>query len=308
VPAVANSNSSTSISVEGFVAQTPGASNCNVNEIGADYFRTMGIPLVAGREFTRTDTSTAPKVAIVNEAFVRYYLPNQNPIGWRMARGTGDKIKLDTEIVGVVKDAKYSSVRETEPKRVFYMPYQQLQRQFWAYFYVRTAIEPEQIAPVIRREVAALDPHLPIRDLKTMEKQIEENLYAERLFSVLTGSFAGLATLLAAIGLYGVLAYNVTRRTREIGIRMALGAESRHVRGLVVREVVLMLVIGAAVGLASAAAAGRLVQSVLYGLKPWDPLVYVSATVLLGTIAVVAAYLPARRATSVDPTVALRYE
>jgi ABC-type antimicrobial peptide transport system permease subunit len=194
------------------------------------------------------------------------------------------------------------------PPRAYYTPYRQNKRQDDLFFYVRTAIEPAQIAAQIRREVAALDSNLPIRDLKTMQSQIEENLIAERLLSSLTGSFAGLATVLAAIGLYGVLAYNVSRRTREIGIRMALGAETGHVRGLVIREVAVMLAVGTAAGVAAAAGTGLLIRSQLYGLKYWDLSVYALATVILWAIALVAAYIPARRATNVDPMVALRYE
>jgi predicted lysophospholipase L1 biosynthesis ABC-type transport system permease subunit len=210
-------------------------------------------------------------------------------------------------IVGVVKDAKYSSIRE-EPPSTFYPALQQSTRWFQLHFYLRTAVPPETIGHLIQREVAALDPNLPIRDLKTMETQLEENTFAERLFSVLAGTFAGLATVLAAIGLYGVLAFNVARRTREIGIRMALGAESGHVRGLVVREVGLMLAIGTAAGAGLAAAAGKLVQSMLYEMKPWDATVYGAAALLLWLVALGAAYIPARRATTVDPMVALRYE
>jgi hypothetical protein len=191
-------------------------------------------------------------------------------------KAVASKVKPDIEIVGVVKDAKYADMREAPP-RALYLPYRQKKRQDALYFYLRTAIEPQQIAAQIRREVAALDSNLPIRDLKTMQAQIEENLFAERLLSSLTGSFAGLATLLAAIGLYGVLAYNVSRRTREIGIRMALGAEAGHVRGLVIREVAFMLAIGTAIGLGSAAGAGTLIRSQLYGLEYWDPTIYVSA-------------------------------
>jgi predicted permease len=267
----------------------------------------MGNPLIAGREFTRADTATSPRVAIVNETFVRHFLPSRNPIGMRAGRGTGDNVKLDTEIVGVVKDALYSSLRQAPP-RVFYTPYTQTTRQGGFYFYLRTGIEPSAVAGLVRREVAALDPYLPVRDLKTMEQQLEEQVFVERLFSALTGSFAGLATLLAAIGMYGVLAYNVARRTREIGVRMALGAPAGRVRGLVLRETSWMLGVGTAFGLASAAALGRLVQAMLFGLEPWDPAIYSGAAVALGAIALFAAYIPARRATRVDPVVALRHE
>jgi putative ABC transport system permease protein len=306
-PAIAGSTSSENITVPGYAPPTDEAADTNVDAVGADYFRTMGMPLIAGREFTPADNLAAPKVAVVNESFVRHFLPNQNPLGYHFGEGGGDKVKPNIEIVGVVKDAKYADMREAPP-RALYLPYRQNKRQDSLYFYVRTAIEPQQIAAQIRREVAALDSNLPIRDLKTMQAQIEENLFAERLLSSLTESFAGLATVLAAIGLYGVLAYNVARRTREIGIRMALGAEAGHVRGLVVREVAFMLAIGTAIGLGSAAGAGTLIRSQLYGLEYWDPTIYVSAAVVLWLIALAAAYIPTRRATNVDPMIALRDE
>ena len=306
-PAIAGTTNSQNITVEGYTPPTDDAADSNSDLVGPDYFRTMGTPLIAGREFTPADNLAAPKVGIVNEAFVRHFLANQNPLGRHIALSTGDKVKPDIEIVGVVKDAKYAEMREAPP-RAFYIPYRQMKRQYNLFFYLRTAIEPQQIGGQIRREVAALDSNLPIRDLKTMQNQIDENLIAERLLSSLTGSFAGLATLLAAIGLYGVLAYNVSRRTREIGIRMALGAETGHVRGLVIREVAIMLAIGTVAGLASAAGTGLLIRSQLYGLPYWDPSVYALATVILWAIALVAAYIPARRATNVDPMVALRYE
>jgi putative ABC transport system permease protein len=306
-PAIAGWNSSANVTVEGYVPSTDEAADSNIDEVGPDYFRTMGTPLIAGREFTSADNAAAPKVAIVNETFVRHFLANQSPLGRHFARGGGDKVKPDIEIVGVVKDAKYADMREAPP-RAYYTPYAQSKQQGDLFFYLRTAIEPTQIVGQIRREVAALDSNLPIRELKTMQNQIEENLFAERLLSQLTGSFAGLATVLAAIGLYGVLAYNVSRRTREIGIRMALGAETGHVRGLVIREVAVMLAIGTVAGLAAAAGVGLLIRSQLYGLRYWDLSVYTSATVTLWVIALVAAYIPARRATNVDPMVALRYE
>jgi predicted permease len=306
-PAIAGSRYMENITVAGYVPDTDEAADTSYNAVGPDYFRTMGMPLIAGREFTPADDLAAPKVAVVNEAFVRHFLPNQNPLGHHFARGGGDKVKPDIEIVGVVKDAKYADMREAPP-RTYYMPYRQNKRQGALYFYVRTAIDPRQIAAQIRREVAALDSNLPIRELKTMQNQIEENLFAERLLSSLTESFAGLATLLAAIGLYGVLAYNVSRRTREIGIRMALGAEASHVRGLVIGEVAFMLAIGTAIGLASAASAGTLIRSQLYGLQYWDPTIYASAAAIVWVIALAAAYIPTRRATNVDPMVALRDE
>jgi putative ABC transport system permease protein len=304
VPAIAGSTSSTTITVEGYQAGTDdGTINSDYSAVGADYFRTLGTPLAAGREFSSTDNPAALKVAIVNEAFAKQYFQNQNPLGRHLRRAD----KSEYEIVGVVRDAKYASMKEPPPP-VFYTSLSQAARFRGVFYYLRTEINPDQTASLIRREVAALDPAMPVRDMKTMEAQIDENTYNERLMSVLTGSFAGLATLLAAIGLYGVLAFNVARRTREIGIRMALGAEAAHVRGLVVREVMWMLAIGTAAGIGGAAAAGRVVQSYLYQMKAWDLLVYGSAAAVLWMIAVAAAYIPSRRATNVDPMVALRYE
>ncbi len=309
IPAIAGSNSSQNITVEGFTSQTDGDDNSSFNLVGPDYFRAMGIPLIAGREIIEADGPNAPKVAVVNEAFVRHFLPNQNPIGRRMAQGGGKDVKVDIEIVGVVKDTKYATLKEDQ-RTLFFLPYRQSKRQGALYFYVRTAIEPRQVIAQVRRIIAELDPNLPIRDIKTMDTQIEENLFAERLLSQLTVSFAGLATVLAAVGLYGVLAFNVARRTREIGIRMALGAEAGHVRGLVGREVAIMLGIGTVVGLGAAAGACRVLeqQKMLFGLKAWDPPIYASAALLLWMIAILAAYVPSRRATKVDPMVALRYE
>lgn len=307
VPAIAGSNSSGNMTVDGFTPRGDDDSQSSLNEVGPDYFRTMGMPLVAGREFTENDRVGAPKVAIVNEAFVKHFIGNRNPMGVGVYRGGGSNVKFDTTIVGVVKDARYSSLRDPIPP-VYYTPYAQSPRQRSLYFYVRTAIDPVQSASAIRGAVASLDPNLPIINMRTMQAQLDANMANERLLSMLTGAFAGLATLLAAIGLYGVLAFNVARRTREIGIRMALGASAPQVRRLVVREVSVIIGIGLAAGLGAAAAAGQLIQSVLFETKPADPWIFASAAAVLGVIALAAAYVPARRATGVDPMIALRYE
>ena len=308
VPAIANSSSSGNMTVEGFTPKGERDDNSHFNEVGPDYFRTMGIPLVAGREIVESDTAAAPKVAVVNEAFVRHFIPDRNPIGVQVMRGSDTKVKYDTTIVGVVRDAVYSNMREP-PVPVYYSVSAQSRLQRGnAYFYVRTAGDPLQVAGAIRSAVASLDPNLPVTRLQTMEAQLDSNVANERLLSILTASFAGLATLLAAIGLYGVLAFNVARRTREIGIRMALGASAPQVRGLVVREILFIIGIGLAVGLGAAWFAGRLIQSVLFHTAPADPLVFGGAAILLALIATAAAYGPARRATSVDPMIALRYE
>ena len=307
VAVIAGSNSSTSVTAEGYTPPSDSGAQSNYNVIGAGFFRTLGMPLITGREFARSDNAAAPKVAVINEAFARHYFPDQNPMGRHLGRGSGSSTKLDTEIVGIVKDARYGNMKDPPPP-VFYTPLAQSTRWFMMFFYVRTGIEPEQMTGQIRREVAALDPNLPIREIKTMDAQIEENTFAERILSTLTACFAGLATVLAAVGLYGVLAFNVARRTREIGIRMALGAGSRQVRVLIAREVGLMLLIGTAVGLGAAAASAKFVAGFLFGMKPLDAFVYIAAPVVLWVVALGAAYVPARRATNIDPLVALRYE
>jgi predicted permease len=307
VAAIANSSTTSNVTVEGFTPQSAAEAHTSLNYVGADYFRTLGIPLIAGREFDVSDDSNSPRVAVVNEAFARHFIRTENPLGRRVARGEGNRIKPDITIVGVVKDAKYSNMRE-EPPRVLYTPYMQLVQQSTLHYYLRTGIDPEHAAPAVRREVAALDPNLPVRGLRTMEQHIADRLARERLLSRLTAVFGALATLLAAIGLHGVLAYNVARRTREIGIRMALGAGAGQVRKLVIRDVSLMLGIGMATGVAAAAGIAKLLESVLFGLTSWDFGVYAGAVATLTIIAVLAAYIPARRATRVDPMVALRYE
>ncbi len=307
VASVSNASSSGNMTVEGFTPKADGDDVSRFNEVGPDYFRAMGIPLVAGREITAADTAASPKVAVVNEAFVRHFIPDRNPIGVQVMRGSDTRIKYDTTIVGVVKDAVYSDMREP-PVPIYYSASTQARRQTYMNFYVRTAGDPLQIASAIRGAVASFDPDLPLAGLRTMEAQIDQNVASERLLSVLTGAFAALATLLAAVGLYGVLAFNVARRTREIGIRMALGAGATEVRGLVVRETLVIIVVGLAIGLGAAWFAGRLVQAVLFQTAPADPLVFAASAVLLALIAAAAAYLPARRATGVDPLIALRYE
>src|SRR5262245_37938189 len=174
IPAIAGSASSTNITVEGFTPQRDGDDDSHLNAVGPGYFRTLGIPLIRGREIVDSDTAAAPKVVVVNEAFVKHFLPGRDPIGVRMAPGRGNSLKLDMTIVGIVKDAKYSDMREPPPA-VYYAAYEQMQRQSEMSFYVRTALEPDALAAAIRREAAALDPNMPIRDLKTMQSQLDEN-------------------------------------------------------------------------------------------------------------------------------------
>jgi predicted permease len=307
VAAINGSASSGNMSVEGFTSKGEGDADAYQNEVMPDYFRTLGIPLVAGREMAVSDRAGAPKVAVVNEAFVRHFIAGRDPIGLHVRRGATNPPIFDTEIVGVVKDAHYSGMREAPPP-TFYSAYPQTARTRVLTVYVRTATRPERMSNAIRGAVAAIDPNLPVRALRTMDEQIDANTANERLLSILTGTFAALATLLAAIGLYGVLGFNVARRTREIGIRIALGATAPHVRGLVVRDAGVIIGIGLAAGLVAAWIAGGFIRSFLFETSPADPSIFASAALVLGAIALAAAYVPIRRATAVDPMVALRCE
>jgi putative ABC transport system permease protein len=307
VELLADDDYGANVTVPGYIPPDDKSDVSLGDDVGADYFRTLGIPLIAGREFTVADNAAAPKVAIVNEEFARHFFAGQNSLGHRFAVGGGTNAKPDIEIVGVVKNAKFSEIKEA-PARMFFIPHRQNPQQSTLYFYLRTAVEPRQIAADVRRVVAALDPNLPVGGMKTLNDQIDQDLFAERILSTLTLTFAALATLLAALGLYGVLAYNIARRTREIGIRMALGADASSVRGLVIREVAAMVLVGTAAGFASALAAGRLVQNMLYGMQSWDAKICGAAAAVLWFIALAAAYIPARKATAVDPLMALRYE
>jgi predicted permease len=306
VAAIANSNWGTDVSVEGFKEDLDTDDNSQYNEVGAGYFRTMGIPLIAGREFTPRDGPGAPKVAIVNEAFAKKFKLGRDAVGKRMGQD-GENEKLDTEIVGLVQNAKYSEVKQEIPP-LFFMPYRQDDSLGSMNFYVRTSQEPEASMASIRKAVARLDPNLPLEELKTMPEQVRENVFLDRFISVLSAAFAVLATLLAAIGLYGVLAYTVTQRTREIGLRMALGAAPARVRGMLLKQVGLMTLIGGSIGLVGAFFLGRLAESLLYQLKGRDPLVLTVAAIVLTLVALAAGFIPAHRASKVDPMWALRYE
>ena len=306
VPLLAGSNSSNSLSVQGFEAGPDTNTTSNFNEISPGYFRTLGVPLLAGRDFTRADTLDAPKVAIVNEAFTRKFRLGRDVVGKRMSRSRGNG-PLDIEIVGLVRDAKYSQVKNDVPP-VFFVPYRQNDLIGSLAFYARTAGNAEDLARSIPPLVARLDPNLPVTELRTMPQQIRENVFLDRFISIMSGSFAVLATLLAAIGLYGVLAYTVAQRTREFGLRMALGAAPSRLGGLVLKQVGWMTLIGGALGLGLAVGGGYLARAQLFGTIAYDPVVLGAAAIVLMIVALGAGLLPAIRASRIDPMRALRYE
>ncbi|MGQ0649645.1 MAG: ABC transporter permease [Gemmatimonadaceae bacterium] len=307
VPLLAGDNWGNSVSVEGFASGPDVDTGSRFNLVAPKYFSTFGVPLRAGREFTEADAKGAPRVAIVNETFARKFGLGRDAVGKHMSDGGGMQTKLDIEIVGLVQDATYSQVKDAIPP-VYYMPYRQIEAGGLV-FYVRAA--PDASPSVLRaipRVIAGLDPDLPVEELRTMAQQVRENVFLDRMIGTLSSAFAALATLLAAIGLYGVLAYTVAQRTREIGVRMALGASGTNVRGMVLRQVGLLTLVGGVVGMAGAFGLGRAASSLLYGLQGHDPVVFSLSALGLTLVAFGAGFVPALRASRVDPMQALRYE
>jgi predicted permease len=307
-PVISDNDNMMTVHVEGYQPKEGEDMNPSVDSVSPGYFSTMGIPLLAGREFNDRDRSGAPRVALVNDVFARYYFRSESPIGRRFGFGREDKEQKGLiEIVGVVRSSRYRKVDETTP-RVVYTALAQDDNPSMLVVYVRTAADPGNVFPAIRREVRSMDPSLPITAMRTMEEQVNENLSAQRLIATLSAFFGTLATLLAAVGLYGVMAYSVTRRTREIGIRVALGAGRRSLLGLVMREVALLTASGVAIAVPVALALTRFVRAQLFGVLPSDPLSMAAAALVLILVALLAGYIPAQRATHVNPISALRYE
>ncbi|HWJ57948.1 MAG TPA: FtsX-like permease family protein, partial [Vicinamibacterales bacterium] len=305
VPLLAGNNWGSGVMVTGMTFDPDADAGSMYNEISPGFFGTVGMRLLAGRDFTRGDILGGPKVAIVNQAFARKFKITGREIGTRMATERSASAKLDIEIVGVVKDAKYSEVkREIQP--VFFTPYRQDDSLGGITFYARTRLTEDELLLAIPRLVTRLDPNLPVEDLQTMETQVRQNIGVERLVSILSAAFAIVATLLAAIGLYGVLAYTVAQRTREIGLRMALGADASRVRRLILGQVGWMTLVGAIAGVAGAIAIGMKGAEMLYELKGYDPPVVAASTALLALVAFTAGLIPAMRASRVNPMTALR--
>jgi len=303
------------ISIDGFSIQgyTPkpgeaedGSVAVHFNAVGPRFFETFGIPLVLGRAISERDDGGAPRVAVINSTLARKFFEGSNPIGRRFG-GENNK-SSDISIVGVVSDTKYGQLRAEAPPTV-YVPYAQNIEGLGAMdFEVRTDGDPKRWTSAVHQTVQELDKNLPLFDVKTQTEQIDQATFQERLSAALSSVFGLLALVLACVGLYGIMAYAVARRTHEIGIRMALGAERGNILRMVVREALLLVIPGTLVGVTLALAASRVIASMLYGLKPTDPVTIVAAVGLMASVAVLAGYLPARRASRVDPMVALRYE
>ena len=294
------------ITVEGYTPRENEYVGASHQEISPGLFSALSIPVVAGRDINDRDVSGGPKVVIVNRAFVDKYLPALNPLGRHVAF-SGGRVVPDWEIVGVVRNIKHSGLKK-QPDPTVYMPYNRAERLDSLSFFVAAKRAASQLAPEVRRVVREMDPNLPVSDMEPFAQQVEESAYSERMLAVLSGAFAILATLLAAIGLYGVIAYTVARRTAEIGIRVALGAAPGSVLWLVLKDVVLLAGIGLAIGIPITLAGGRFVQSQLYGMTATDPVVIAGAALVLASVALAAGYIPARRAAAIDPIRALRYE
>jgi putative ABC transport system permease protein len=303
---LSDSSAGSNITVAGYREKEGEDMNPNMDNVSPGYFSALGIPLLAGREFTASDGKGAPKVAIVNEKFQRYFFGNESAVGRWFGFGGGNGTKLDIQIVGVAKDGKYAKVRQTTP-RFIYLPYMQ-DEAFGGTFYIRTSQDPALAAGAARREVQRLDPNLPVTNLASMDQLIDDNIWLDRMVAALSMGFGLLATLLAAIGLYGVLAFMVSRRTREIGIRLAVGASQSTILRLVMTEVSLVAGAGILVAIPVSLALTRYVKSQLFGLSSTDPWTFVGAALFLGLVGLVAAYFPARRAMRIDPVRALRWE
>ena len=306
-----------SMTVEGYNAQPGQHPEPYMNSIGPDYFATLGVPIIAGRDFTLKDVNKvkhgpevddwSPTTVIINEKFATRYFKGRNPLGLHVGFGSDPGTKTDMEVIGVVKNIKYTNLRDEIPEQAF-VPYLAGQNVGGMTVYVRTALDSSQLMPAVRQRVRSIDANVPIYGMRTTEAQIDLSLRTERLVASLSALFGLLATLLAVIGLYGVMAFTVARRTREIGIRMALGAIQANVIWLVMKEVLLLVAIGVVIGVPAAIGLGRLVQSQLYGLRPYDVTTLVVSTFGLAAVACLAGFLPALRASRIDPMRALHYE
>jgi putative ABC transport system permease protein len=306
LPLYGGLGSATGFTVEGRPTPAPGTGpSTNVRVSDAGYFTAMQIPLLRGRNFTDAEMDEAKHVIIINDAMAHKHFAGEDPIGKRITVEMSDK-PVPTEIIGIVGDVRYDSLVDAAEPTV-YFPHPDLTYAFMT-FVIRTTGDPLELAPAVRREVRALDPEQPVSDVRSMNQVMADTVARARFNTLLLGLFAGLATLLAAVGIFGVMNYSLALRTREIGLRMALGAQNRQVLMLMLKQGLLLTVIGTAIGIAGALALTRLLSSLLFGVSAADPAIFAGIVLLLMLVSLIACYLPARRATRIDPMVALRSE
>jgi predicted permease len=310
VPLVASSMNASDFRVEGSPDPKPdvqNAASAMYASVGRDFLSTMQIALISGRKITTQDSSTSPLIALVNPALIQKFFPGQNPIGKRFTTDWKGKDSQWITITGVFSNVRYNNLRD-EPPPLYLQPYFQQPAIGAVTYIIRTPMKPEEIVPSLRAAVQRVDHDLPLMDVRTQQQQIDATTQQERIFASLTAGFGLLALALACVGIYGIMAYTVSQRTNEIGIRLALGAGRRQVRSMVLKEATQLAILGAVIGLAAALLLGRLVGTMLYGLKPADPISLAAAGSLLLAIALVSSWIPANRASRVEPMQALRHE
>jgi predicted permease len=295
------------LDVEGYRPASGARASANGNAVAAGYFSALGVPIVRGRAFTDSDTEKSARVVIVNESFVKKYFPDRDPLGLKIGIGWGLGTRYDHQIVGVSRDARLANLRD-EPLRSFFVPYTQWNVLSSAYFFVRTSVDPSSLYGSIREIVKRHDPDIPVVAYRALVEQIDRLLRTERLAAALSLSFGVLATGLAAIGVYGLTAFSVARRSREIAIRMSLGARRTEVLGMMLSEVAAMGAVGVVLGVVLSLGLSRYVESQLYGVAAYDSLTVATAVAVIAGVALTSAWIPARRATRIDPGLALRQE
>ena len=303
-------DSSNSLQMEGYVARNDEDRVASSDDVAPGYFKAVGIPLILGRDIGMQDTAASPKVAVINEAMAKFYFGNTDPIGKKFTVDDNDEkiSKQQIEIVGVSRDARDHEIRGTVPRR-YYVPISQATDNLnTVNFEVRSAGDTALVEQAGRKQIQAFDSKVPINRVRSLNESVDSNISNEILIAKLSSFFAGLALLLACVGLYGVMSYSVTARTREIGVRMALGAQRPAVLWLILREAIKLVAIGVIVGIPAAFLSSQLLSSMLFGLKTTDVKSMLAVVLVLITVAIVAGLIPARRATKVDPMIALRYE
>ncbi|MGE5139375.1 MAG: FtsX-like permease family protein, partial [Rudaea sp.] len=307
IPVLEDSEWDNWVTIEGYSVKPDERPDPHMQYCSPGFFKTLKIPVLLGRDFNDRDDAGAPKVGIVNQKFVKRYFGDANPLGRHVGMGIDPGTKLDIQIVGVVGDTKYESMRDEIPYEL-YIPSAQKGFANGVTVYVRAQGDPSRMFNTLRAAIRGVDAGVPMYDMRTLDHQMEISLLTERLLATLSSVFGSLATLLAALGLYGVMAFMVARRTREIGIRMALGAGRGSVVWMVLRETLTLAGLGVAIGLAGAYAVTRLIQAQLFGVKPTDLITMAAASLGIAAVTALAGYVPARRATGIDPMSALRWE